>query len=95
MPQNKERHFEYDPNKSIGNKEKHGIDFEEAKLLWKDIKRIENTLSYPKETRMMTIGQIKGRHYSAITTMRGDVTRIISVRRSREIEVKQYESAKD
>ena len=26
--------FEYDPNKSKSNKEKHGIDFDEAQELW-------------------------------------------------------------
>ena len=28
--------FEFDENKSKSNKIKHGIDFEEAKKLWKD-----------------------------------------------------------
>lgn len=29
-------HFEYDQQKSASNKEKHGIDFEEAQALWDD-----------------------------------------------------------
>jgi len=33
--------FEYDENKSIKNKLKHGIDFEEAKALWEN----ENALN--------------------------------------------------
>jgi len=33
--------FEYDPSKSVGNKDKHGIDFEEAKALWDDYNRLE------------------------------------------------------
>lgn len=28
--------FEYDPEKSLQNKQKHGIDFEEAQMLWLD-----------------------------------------------------------
>jgi hypothetical protein len=28
--------FEYDPAKSAENKRKHGIDFEEAQILWGD-----------------------------------------------------------
>lgn len=28
--------FEYDPNKSKSNKEKHGIDFDEAQALWEN-----------------------------------------------------------
>jgi len=33
--------FEYDTKKSLSNKQKYGIDFEEAKLLWSDDKMIE------------------------------------------------------
>jgi hypothetical protein len=33
--------FEWDPQKSIANKEKHGIDFEIAKRLWLDQNRVE------------------------------------------------------
>jgi len=33
--------FEYDPVKSETNKQKHGIDFERAKELWRDANRAE------------------------------------------------------
>jgi len=33
--------FEYDKNKSESNKVKHGIDFEEVQILWKDWNRLE------------------------------------------------------
>lgn len=33
--------FDWDPEKSIANKEKHGIDFDTAKILWSDDNRIE------------------------------------------------------
>lgn len=33
--------FEYDPSKSQSNKEKHGIDFDEAQVLWQDPERLE------------------------------------------------------
>jgi len=33
--------FEYDRRKSHANKRKHGIDFEEAQLLWEDPNRLE------------------------------------------------------
>ena len=33
--------FEFDPNKSVSNKKKHGIDFAEAQLLWLDSRGIE------------------------------------------------------
>ena len=33
--------FEFDEKKSVVNKRKHGIDFEEAQNLWNDDKKIE------------------------------------------------------
>jgi len=33
--------FEYDLNKSQANKQKHGIDFEEAQALWLDENRVQ------------------------------------------------------
>ena len=82
---------EYDPQKSALNKSRHGIDFEEAKELWKDDDYAEIELEWENEPRFMVIGRIKGKHWSAICTDRRGITRIISVRRSRSNEVKIYE----
>lgn len=39
--------FEYDPNKSAANLEKHGIDFEQAQELWKNtLVRMPQTADY-------------------------------------------------
>jgi uncharacterized protein len=84
--------FEYDPVKNQTNKAKHGIDFEEAQLLWSDAHRVELQAQAVAEQRFMIIGKIKGKHWSAITTHRGGIIRIISVRRSRRSEVSLYES---
>lgn len=85
--------FEYDENKSKINKSKHGIDFEEAKELWKDPYSFELPSSQSEdEDRFLILGQINLKNYTAIITYRGDNTRIISVRRSREKETKLYES---
>jgi hypothetical protein len=43
------------------------------------------------EPRFLVVGTIDGKHWSAVVTYRGDRIRIISVRRSREVEVKLYE----
>jgi len=85
--------FEYNENKSKINKSKHGINFEEAKELWKDPYSFElpSTQSEDEE-RFLVLGQINSKNYTAIITYRGDNTRIISVRRSREKEIKLYES---
>ena len=44
--------FEYDPRKSKMNKNKHGIDFIEAQLLWEDDDRISVRRSRPEEVEL-------------------------------------------
>ena len=84
--------FDYDPVKSQINQSKHGIDFEKAKTLWNDSYRVEIQAVSTNEPRFMIIAKIEGKNWSAIVTYRGSVVRIISVRRSRDNEVKLYES---
>jgi uncharacterized protein len=83
--------FEYDLVKSKLNKAKHGIDFDEAQLLWNDVFRIEIEAQSTTEPRFMIIGKVWNKHWSAIATYRDESIRIISVRRSRENEVNLYE----
>lgn len=78
--------FEYDLNKSQTNKAKHGIDFDEAQVLWEDPERLEIPSKVIDEPRHLVIGKINGRHWSAIVTYRSTNIRLISVRRSREEE---------
>ena len=84
--------FEYDPDKSIANKRKHGIDFEEAQKLWTDPQLLEVPARTTDEHRSLLIGKIDEKHWSAIITRRGENIRVISVRRSRDAEVEIYES---
>jgi hypothetical protein len=84
--------LEYDINKSISNRKKHGIDFEEAKSLWGDPDLLEIPARTIDEPRPLVIGIIGRKHWSAIITKRGIKTRIISVRRSHKSEVNLYES---
>lgn len=83
--------FDWDPEKSKANKEKHGIDFETAKILWSDDNRVEIHVSYPVEDRWILIGQKDNKRWTAIFIVRGNAIRIISVRRSRRKEVDFYE----
>jgi hypothetical protein len=83
--------FKYDENKSIKNKEKHNIDFIEAKLLWND----KNSIIIPanitdNEVRYAMISKLNQKCYIAIFTIRDDNYRIISVRRCRKNEEKDY-----
>ena len=84
--------FEYDLKKSQINLDKHGIDFEEAKLLWNDPELVEIPANTSDEPRFVIIAFHNGKHWSAVITYRDSNIRIISVRRSRRNEVKFYES---
>jgi uncharacterized DUF497 family protein len=85
--------FEYNKIKSDSNKQKHGIDFEEAKKLWNDNFAFEiKSKNSIDEDRFLVIGKIKNKVYTAIITYREDKIRIISVRRSRKKEEELYES---
>jgi uncharacterized DUF497 family protein len=84
--------YEYDENKSLLNKQKHGIDFEEAKELWNDDKLLEIKTSFSTEERYVNIGRIGNKFYTIVTTYREDKIRIISARRARKKEIEIYES---
>lgn len=83
--------FEYDQDKSAANKDKHGLDFEEAQELWRDPDLLEIPARSSDEPRWVAIGKLGGKHWSAVITRRGDNIRLISVRRSRNEEVDLYE----
>jgi uncharacterized protein len=83
--------FEYDLAKSTSNKLKHGIDFEQAQLLWLDTSLVEVPALVGDEPRWVVIGKIGEKHWSAIITRREETIRLISVRRSRITEVTIYE----
>lgn len=84
--------FEYDQQKNVANKAKHGIDFIEAQALWEDPERLEIPARETDEQRYLIIGIIGNDHWSAVITYRGQSIRLISVRRSRKEEVTLYES---
>ena len=83
--------FEYDPAKSAANKDKHGLDFEEAQDLWLDDDLIQFAGNTADESRFLAIGKIAGKHWAAAYTRRNAHVRLISVRRAREKEIKAYE----
>jgi len=85
--------FEFDEEKSLANKEKHGIDFVEAQFLWLDSMLVEIPARTVDEPRYLVVGLIAGVLWSAVITHREDRIRIISVRRSRREEVDIYEGA--
>jgi len=83
--------FEFDERKSRANQAKHGIDFNEAQALWQDQQLLEIPARTQDEPRFVVVGLIADKHWSAVITYRGEVLRLISVRRSRAEEVTLYE----
>ncbi len=82
--------FEYDPAKSASNLEKHGIDFGKAQAIWDDPSMLEVPARTEDEPRFLSIGKIKGKHWSVVWSQRGNAVRIISVRRARKKEIEYY-----
>ncbi len=85
--------FEFDPDKSAGNKLKHGLDFIEAQQLWNDENRYEISKPYRGEERFAVVGRIQEKVFAAIYTERGGGAarcRIISVRRAHTDEERRY-----
>jgi uncharacterized protein len=84
--------FEFDQIKSEMNKEKHGIDFMEAQLLWMDPERLVIPAKYISEVRYLMIAATGNVIWSVIYTTRGSKIRIISARRARQNEKGLYKS---
>lgn len=84
--------FEFDPGKSALNKEKHGIDFEEAQALWADGRMKIIGAGPATEIRYLAIGRIGELLWSAVFTIREPAIRLISVRRARKDEANLYDN---
>lgn len=83
--------FEYDPRKSKANREKHGIDFEEAQELWDDPDAIGFPARSDDEERFALLGIVREKLWMAFYTARTGRIRLMSVRRARTEERKLYE----
>jgi len=83
--------FDFNPAKSMANLVKHGINFNDAQQLWEDSGLRVVKARTVGEPRWLAIGRIGEKHWSGVFTSRGEVIRIISVRRSRPNEIALYE----
>ena len=86
--------FEYDPDKSLRNYRKHGIDFEDARNLWDDSSLVILPSRFADEERSLAIGQLEEKCWTAVFTERSGRMRLISVRRSCQEERTIYERNK-
>ena len=86
--------FEWDDEKDKINKEKHGIDFSTAALVFRDENRLEfyDEAHSEDEDRFITIGQINGVAIvvMVVYTERKNAIRLISARRATKQERSAY-----
>ena len=84
--------FSCDPNKSRANYFKHGIVLEFAQYLdwanemvWQDVRQ-----NYD-EVRMRGLVPLEGKIYAVVYVLRAESTRMISLRKANNREIKKYE----
>ncbi len=83
--------FEWDEEKRLANIEKHGFDFIWARQLFDGRRRFDLPSPRSNEHRTLSIGEIDGVTVAAVWTPRSeDTVRIISIRRARHEEERQY-----
>jgi uncharacterized DUF497 family protein len=83
--------FEWDEERRQSNIEKHGIDFIRATRLFDGRHRLDAASPRGREHRILSIGELEGVIIAVAWTQRGeDICRIISVRRARDEEKRQY-----
>ena len=84
--------FEWDEEKRLSNIAKHGFDFIRAARLFDGRPRLDAQSPRGPERRILSIGELGGVMIAVAWTQRGaDVCRIISVRRARDEEKRQYQ----
>jgi uncharacterized DUF497 family protein len=89
--------FEWDPAKNEINERKHGISFPSASLVFDDPYHIKVDTTKPEhgEVRMKAVGMVGAELFVVIYTDRGSYRRIISARRSRPNERRDYRESKE
>ncbi|MGF6311600.1 uncharacterized DUF497 family protein [Bradyrhizobium sp. i1.8.4] len=85
--------FEWDANKNRSNLEKHGIDFDDATEIFYGPVMVHRS-DRKNEERWVAIGVLVSRPIAVIFTRRGSTIRIISARRARKNEERDYRNAK-
>jgi len=83
--------IEFDTDKSLSNASKHGVSLEAAeKLEWDMLLAIEDTREAYGELRFIGYAPIGRQVFCVVFTDRGDVRRIISLRKATRREVIHY-----
>jgi len=84
--------FEWDEAKRLANILKHGIDFDDADLVFGNPHLAGPARAVQDEARWMAVGMIEDVYVTAIFTRRGAAIRIISMRRARDAERRHHQA---
>lgn len=84
--------FEWDEAKCASNLRKHGLDFRIAVRLFADKVATAPARDEAGELRWMATAPYQGGYVTVIYTLRGNVLRIISLRRARDGERRRYQA---
>jgi len=84
--------FEWDDEKAASNLTKHGVPFDEAAAVFLDVNRLDRYDGREDygEDRFLTIGLADEFELVVAYTMRGDTIRIISARKAKRDEQREY-----
>jgi len=85
--------IEFDPDKDASNQEKHGVPLAYGTKVLADPNRLDvlDVRFDYAEDRFVCYGMVDGRVWVCVFTLRGEVSRIISVRKANDRETKRYD----
>ena len=87
--------YEWDARKASINLREHGVAFETVHDFdWEQVQQAGDPRWRYGERRVVAYAPIAGRLHCLVYTMRGDVCRVISLRRTNRREIHNYEQAK-
>ncbi len=86
--------FEFDPAKDEANRFKHGLRLAFGKRVFDDPDHVISSSIRPVdgEDRSKAVGIVEGKFFTVVHVWRGEVIRLISVRRSNAREQRDYHS---
>ena len=85
---------EYDANKDAANQQKHGVSLSLANQIeWQDVLCFVDDRADYGELREVGFAVIERRLYVVVFVQRGEMMRIISLRKANQREVKLYDEA--
>jgi len=83
--------YEWDDNKASSNLRNHGVSFDSVvDFSWESAMVVEDDRNDYGERRFIAYGPIGNRLHCLVFTLRGEMIRVISLRKANRREVKRY-----